>query len=133
MNLRQSWRLPVMTALAGALLGTGAIAGALAGELPAAVRPAAPAAMSSAASPAGAVQSYAPAVRQVTPSVVLRSAPRTGWVLTSSWTTRATAAGRWLTCPGRRRESLATSGRHSGKVEPDDAGQNQPDRHYFEH
>jgi len=58
----------VVTALAGALLGSGVTAGALA-EHSAEVRPAT--AASSAVRPAAAVQSYAPVVTQVTPSVVL--------------------------------------------------------------
>ena len=58
-----------MTALAGALLGTGVTAGALAAEPTAAVRPVA--AASSAVTPPGTVQSYAPVVKLVAPSVVL--------------------------------------------------------------
>ena len=58
----------MVTALAGALLGSGVTAGALA-EHSAEVRPAT--AASSAVRPAAAVQSYAPVVTQVTPSVVL--------------------------------------------------------------
>jgi putative serine protease PepD len=68
-NLRQSWRLPAVTALAGALLGSGVTAGALAAEPTAAVRPVEVA--SPAAAPAGTWQSYAPVVKLVTPSVVL--------------------------------------------------------------
>jgi hypothetical protein len=64
-SARRAWRLPV-AALSGALLGTGITAGALAQG---------PAAASSPPAPAGAaantINSHAPVVRQVVPSMVL--------------------------------------------------------------
>jgi hypothetical protein len=79
--------MPAVTALAGALLGSGVTVGALAGES-AQVRPAV--AVPSAVTSAGAMQSYAPVVSKVTPSVVLiRTAD--GLVRASSWMTRATS------------------------------------------
>ncbi|HUB37491.1 MAG TPA: trypsin-like peptidase domain-containing protein [Streptosporangiaceae bacterium] len=68
-NLRQSWRLPAVTLLAGALLGSGVTAGALVAAPAAVVRQIEAAAP--AAAPGGTGQSYAPVVKLVAPSVVL--------------------------------------------------------------
>lgn len=77
-STRRAWRLPIATALSGALLGTGITAGALSqGPAAASSPPAVASSPQASAGPAASItiKSYAPVVRQVVPSVVLIRTP----------------------------------------------------------